>query len=180
MPRNIFDHLAISLSPDEAEAMLASVHDILLVFQPDEEVIRYSGRILIHTLGFPDEDEMIKENCRSILQKLGWSEDDFPAHAIQGWASVQQVIPYNAANFARDAERHNCGHSMSAYQKECGCEDSQPWGIILEDFVLLDPPIYDVLPPVDIGQGDLWSPQDPLHLEAFKMALKTQVGTELT
>jgi hypothetical protein len=178
MARNIMDTLAVSLPPDEAAALLAGVYTTLVVFEPAENVIRYSGRMLIHSLGFPDEDEEVKANCRLILNKLGFTEETFPAYCIQGWITVKGLKLYNEDTFAEDANLHGCGESLMLYQAQNATPGAQTWGIMLKDPFIIDPPVVDVIPPAGIDRGDLWLPDNPFQMEAFKLALSSVVERE--
>jgi len=178
MARNVTDTLAISLPPDEAAGILSGIFNTFVVFDPTEQVTRYSGRILIHSLGFPDEDEQIKRNCSLILANLGYDEQTFPAYAIQGWATVKQVKLYDGDSFANDADLHGCGDNLMLYQAQNATPGTQTWGIVIKDPFIIDPPVFDVIPPKGIDQGDLWLPQDPFQLEAFKLALSSVVEQE--
>lgn len=171
--RGLMRPLAVSLPPDDAAALLAGIWTTLVVFEPTDLVIKYKGgKLLIHTLEFPDHPQLAA-GCKEILAQLGVDEETFPAFAIQGWATVDKIIKYDPQSFAADKEAHGRGNSLIKYQAECGLMGRDAWGIVLKEPVVLDPPIYDVFAPEEILEGDLWSPLDPSQIQAFKLALET-------
>lgn len=167
--------LAVSLSPDEAICYLGRVYSTLVVFDapdlPPELIAPYQGRILIHTLGFPDEPP-IKHLCQEILAEFGFDVDTFPALSIQGLATVIDVVKYDPESFASDREAHGCGESLSAYQADSEKFGCDAWGIRLSDTFILDRPVCDVIPSANVGNGTFWLPQSEAHLDDFRAALQ--------
>ncbi len=169
--------MAVSLVPDEAAMTLAGYSQAFVVFEPSEFVVNYQGKLLIHTLGHEseiDSEPAIAEGSRFILESLGETEESFPAYAIQGWVTVKKVKPYDHDTFAVDKELHGYGDNLTLHQATHNAMGLQAWGIIFEDPCVLDVPVFDILPPDGVEDGDLWLPQSPLHMEGFKMALQAK------
>jgi hypothetical protein len=181
--RGVARHLAISVYPDEAVEILGSLTTTLVVFNPNNLVINYRNKLLIHTLDFFDsncsDDEenaelykKLREGCLKLLEAFELDEETFPAYAIQGWVNVENIFKYDAELFAADQDAHQKGNDLAAFQLECGMVGQDAWGIVLRDPVLLSSPICDVVPPEGILEGSLWTPQEPFHIKAFKLALQ--------
>lgn len=167
--------LALSLSPAEALAYLSGIHTTLLVWDRIPQLLwqlEADDRLLIHTLGFPDHPAEV-ELCEQILAEFGFDVDTFPAWAIQGLATVDEVLLYDGDGFAEDAALHGCGDDLFSYQSSVGKENSLCYGIRLTDTFFLDEPIYDVLPPLqeDWQSQMFWQPESDLQHFAFRCAL---------
>ncbi len=164
--------LAVSLCPEEAVCYLAGIYTTLAVFDPTNIVQTYRGRILIHSLGFPDEPEL-KPLCHQILEEFGFDEDTFPALSIQGLATVSDVFLYNEDKFVADREAHGHDMSLLSYQADAEKIGYNTWGVKLSDTYFLERPVCDVMPPsYEVISNCLWLPQGPEHLADFNAALQ--------
>lgn len=170
--RGISRHLAVSLFPDDAIAILTGVYTVIVVFDPDDRVLNYKGsKLLIHTLNFPNEPELVSE-CKQILAQVSLDEDSFPEFSIQGWAMVRTVFQYDSEKFLADKQAHGWDCSLKELLELNGfSENTTCWGVLLESPAILQNPICDVV--VDeILDGDLWSPGHEFQVAAFKEALE--------
>lgn len=173
--RGLSRHIAVSLFPHDAAALLEGITTTLLVFEPSNHFINYKGsKILVHTLSFPSDPELAAIG-NELLNDLGFDEQEFPIFAILGWVTVDKIIKYDQESFAADQEAHWQGNNLVKYQIDWGFEGCDVWGIVVKDPVLLSWPICEVFPPEEIQTDEFWLPQDSLHLEAFKSALETFV-----
>ncbi|URD50079.1 GIY-YIG nuclease family protein [Chroococcidiopsis sp. CCNUC1] len=182
--------LGASLYPDNVLFYLAGIHNTLVVFEPNNIVIDYKGKILLHTLDFYEITsnkndcevvrllEKLRKNCFEILFSFELDEKTFPAHAIQGWATVEKVFKYDSVSFAADKEAHGLGDNLAEYQAECSMDRQEAWGIRLSNPVYLEEPVCDVLPPDNVFSGDIWFPQNSQHIEAFKIAFQSKIFNE--
>ncbi len=59
-----------------------------------------------------------------------------------------------------------------AYQAECSMVGRDAWSIHVNNPFYLESPVYDVLLPNNINEGDIWSPQEQSYIEAFRLALQ--------
>lgn len=189
MPRSIIDHLAITRSPDFALAMLTGSVSIFLVANPSEKVKAYTGKMLLHTAGYPDPTS---ENELYRMYKDTLNPDTIPAYAIQARLSVKKVFLMDPVLFTTTADKHGMGGTLQEY-----LTDSYGHPGLDLYAVEFDPRKTEVLAkpvtgitgyPENIGQtaedgeavqggdvffqeGDIWPPANPLVLNAFKMAL---------
>ncbi len=163
--------LALSLTPTEALAYLSGFHSILIAWQQIPAPLwqlQADNRLIIHTLGFPDTvAERVR--CEEIYQEFGFDVYTFPAWAIQGLVTVEEVLLYDGDRFSDDAELHGCGSDLFAYQSNVGEENSLCYGIRFCDGFFLDEPIYDVIPP--LGSERFWTAQTQSHHDAFRSAI---------
>jgi hypothetical protein len=164
--------LVLSLSPPEALAFLSGIHTTLIVWHRIPTLLlglEVSDRLVIHTLGFPDAP-LERQLCQEILQEFGFDVQTFPAWAIQGLATIEEVFLYDGDRFAQDAEVHGCGADLFEYQHSQAQDQALCYGIRLSDTFFLDEPIYDVLPPLESDR--FWIPQTPFQIDAFRWALQ--------
>lgn len=162
--------LALSLCPEEAVCYLSRVYKTLILTDPPLTLRTYRGRLLIHSLGFPDEPE-VAVLCRQIMDEFGFDEDLFPAFAIQGSAWVTDVFPYTPQSFADDEPDHGYKEPLGEYAAKAGVKVSQTWGMRFAETCFLSEPIYDVIPPETVSNGSFWLPQTPSQLLAFQLAV---------
>jgi hypothetical protein len=163
--------LALSLSPTEALAYLSGIHQVLIAWDQIPAPIwqmQANDRLLIHSLGFPDNAAEVAL-CVEIFQEFGFDVQTFPAFAIQGLVTVEEILLYDGDRFTIDAELHGCGDDLFAYQSCCSKENSLCYGIRFSDAFFLDEPIYDVLPP--LGSDRFWTAQTQFHHDAFRSAI---------
>lgn len=133
--------IALSLAPEEALGFLARIHSILLIDHRPKLTI--PQRVYIHTLGFPDHPQLL-QGALEILQEFGFEPETFPAFAIQGYATIDQIIFYNHdLQFRQDRDAHGCRSSLTEYNRQ----NPQVWGVKFTDTYILNEPITDVLPP---------------------------------
>ncbi len=156
--------LAISLSPEEALDYLARIHSILIVNAPSDLIINYRGQVLVHSWGFPDDPEL-KQGCHEILEEFGFCADTFPAFAIQGVVTVCEVIKYDALKFERDRALH-----------DSEIISSEVWGIRFEDTYILEEPVLDIIPPINVENGDFWLPETPAQIQGFDLAMTRYIS----
>lgn len=164
--------LALSLTPTEALAYLSGIHSVLIVWQQIPTPIwelQADDRLIIHTVGFPDSATE-RAKCEEIYQEFGFDVDTFPAWAIQGLVTLEEVLLYDGDRFTDEAEFHGCGKDLFAYQSSLGQENSLCYGIRFCETFFLDEPIYDVIPP--LGSERFWTPQTQFHHDAFRSALQ--------
>lgn len=165
MPRSPMDHVAFSCEPDTCLAYLLGGFQAIVCFDMDEGMQKYTGRLLLHTTGY--DEESVKN-----LANLGYSPDDMPAYSIQGWVEVKEIKRYDPITFAIDHKLHHQGTDLGALLRETENIGADCYGIIVHKPLALQEPIYDVLRDEhEIMPGDFWSPQAPMELQAFKMAL---------
>jgi hypothetical protein len=163
--------IAVSLCPEEALSYLARIYNTLVVFEPPEVLFGYQDRLIIHSLGFPD-DHPVRLLCDQLLQEFGFCPDTFPALAVQGLATIATIFEYDVDRFERDRDAHGYKDSLAVCQQEWGKVGMPAWGIKLSDTYFLNTPIYDILPPQSVENGSFWLPQSPTQLRAFDLALK--------
>jgi hypothetical protein len=143
----------LSLSPEEALGYLARIHSILIIHStPPKEIIHQ--KIYIHSLGFPDDLDL-KRGCHQILAAFGFTSATFPAFAIQGYATISEVIEYEPYRFNQDRDLHGHLENLSAYQARQNIS-SPILGVRFIDTYFFEAPILDVLPPKDICSGSFW------------------------
>ena len=152
--RGVARHLALSLHPDDAIFLLTVENTKFIAFDMNEFGIKYRDRLLIHTLSFYEEDE-----------------ENFPAHALQGWVNVDNIYKYDQDSFAADKEVHCNGDDLDAYRRECGFSECDAWCIEISNPVILEKPIL-LYEPEDTGDGDFWFPESEKEIQAFRLALK--------
>ena len=180
--RGVARHLALSLYPDEAALLLAGINTKIVVFDVTEIVVRYRGRLLIHTLSFYEEFESsfrakAKKGCLNILNNFGLNQETFPEYAIQGWVNVENVFRYDQEAFASDKDAHGKGDDLEAYRLECGFVECDAWCIEVSQPVFFEQPI--LLPePEGIQEGEPWFPISELEIKAFRLALEHVVWEE--
>lgn len=174
MPRSPMDAVAYTTSPDYIALILAKGWDILLAPNPDVTLINYTGLMLLHSCGFP-EDNM--PSCERILKSLGYTVETFPAYAIQGRCRVKSVIEYEHRLFGAESSRHGQGDNMALWQAENEVANLPLYRIEIENPETLATPILGLTGNPLTGErgiyreGDFWGASSPLELEAFKMAL---------
>jgi hypothetical protein len=177
--RGVARHLAISVYPDEAVLILHGAITKIVLFGINELVVKYEGRLLIHTLGFYEEFEpefrdQFKENCLNILNNFELDQETFPAHAIQGWVNVQKIFKYDKDSFAIDKDAHGKGEDLDEYRIECGFSECDAWCVEVNQPVLFEEPI-PLTEPEDVQEGDPWLPTSELEIGAFRLALENTV-----
>jgi hypothetical protein len=145
--------IVLSLSPEEALGYLARIHSILIIHTPPPEII-LPQRIYIHSLGFPDDPEL-KRGCHEILAEFGFTSETFPAFAIQGYATIAELIKYEPQKFDQDREAHGHSESLSAYQTRLNIS-SPIMGLRFINTYFFEAPILDVLPTSVIYSGSFW------------------------
>ncbi|AFY71175.1 hypothetical protein Pse7367_2922 [Thalassoporum mexicanum PCC 7367] len=163
--------IAVSLCPEEALSYLARIYNTLVVFEPPEILFGYADRLIIHSLGFPDQAP-VRLLCDQLLQEFGFCPDTFPALAIQGLATIASIFEYDADRFEDDCAAHGYKDPLHVCQREWGRVGMPAWGIKLADTYFLNTPLYDILPPPKVGNGGFWLPQSPAQLRSFDVALK--------
>jgi hypothetical protein len=163
--------IAISLCPEEALSYLARIYNTLVVFEPPEILFGYQDRLIIHSLGFPDQ-KPVRLLCDQLLQEFGFCPDTFPALAVQGLATIASIFEYDAVSFEHDRDAHGYKDSLAVCQREWGKVGISAWGIKLADTYFLNTPINDILPPPGVENSSFWSPQAPAQLRALDLALK--------
>lgn len=166
--------LAISLCPEEALSYLTRIFTTLVVFGAPEPVLHYQGRILIHSLGFPD-DPREQCLCDQILQEFSFDPLTFPALAIQGSVAIADIFQYDSASFAADKQAHGYKDSLEKHRVKANRFNCEVWGIRLCRTYFLDEPVYDVIPPNEVSSGSFWLAESIVHLEAFRLALQRDV-----
>jgi hypothetical protein len=167
--------VAISLCPEEAVCYLARVYSTLVVFNPPEFLKTSIGsRVLIHSLGYPDNPESA-HICKQLMDEFGFDAETFPAFAIQGLATIAAIFPCDRQDLAIDFELNQkldiAPTSLIDIQSRVEDGGQSAWLVQLKETYFLQEPIYDVLPPMHIATGDIWLPQHRLHLEDFGTAL---------
>ncbi|CAN1210809.1 hypothetical protein TUMEXPCC7403_11465 [Tumidithrix helvetica PCC 7403] len=174
MQNSAANTLAVSLCPEEAVCYLARIYTTIVLFDPPAIVRDYQGRILIHSLGFPDEPE-VAHLCQRIMGEFGFSEQSFPAYALQGLATVTEVFQYNATSFTADWEEHGYKESYYSHQVEADAKGREIWGVRLDATYFLSEPVYDVIPPIHVESNSFWFPQNTSQLQSFQLALQRDV-----
>lgn len=159
----------LSLTPEEAVSFLAQLYSTVVVVDPPEFVRRYRGRVLIHSLPFPDHPHL-QELCLEFLAAYGFDPATFPSLAIQGVATIVDVYPYDPDRFCAEEAEHGCGESLYAYQLDYAVQ-GEVWGVRLEHTYFLDAPVTDILPPPGTEHGDFWLPQTTSQLRGVEQAL---------
>lgn len=167
--------VAISLCPEEAVCYLARVYSTLVVFNPPEFIKTSIGsRVLIHSLGYPDNPESA-HICKQLMDEFGFDAETFPAFAIQGLATIAAIFPCDRQDLEIDFELEQqldiAPTSLIDSQSRVEDGGQSAWLVQLKETYFLQEPIYDVLPPMHIATGDIWLPQHKLHLEDFETAL---------
>ena len=167
--------VAISLCPEEAVCYLARVYSTLVVFNPPEFLETSIGsRVLIHSLGYPDNPESA-HTCKQLMDEFGFDAETFPAFAIQGLATIASIFPcdrhYLEIDFEIDQKLDIAPTSLIDIQSRVEDKGQSAWLVQLKETYFLQEPIYDVLPPMNIATGDIWLPQHKLHLKDFDTAL---------
>ena len=177
--RGVARHLALSVYPDEAIFLLTVENTKFVAFGMTEFGIKYRDRLLIHTLSFYEECEDVspelatelKQVSLELLGQIGLDEENFPAHALQGWVNVDNIYKYNQDSFAADKEVHGNGDDLDAYRRECGFSECDAWCIEISNPVLLKKPIL-LYEPEDRIERALWFPESEKEIQAFRLALK--------
>jgi len=183
--RGVARHLALSLYPFEAILLLTGENTKFITFGVTELETKYRDRLLIHTLSFYEEYEDVspefasdfKQNSLELLGQIGLDEENFPAHALQGWGNVDNIYKYDQDSFAADKEDHGRGDDLDAYRLECGFSECDAWCIEISNPVLLEKPIL-LYEPEDTGEGGFWFPDSENEIQAFRLALKYVVPKE--
>lgn len=178
--RSVMETLAITLPHEEAALALEGMLSVFVVFSPDDMIMKYKGRMVIHTMPIPDEANL-QQDLMKLLSELGTNLLEFPGLALQGWVEVKKIAPYSAADFKKDFEdgKHIYGQGdLRLYQSLLGRPNEPAWAIHIHKPATVDPPVYDVIPPDGIMEGDVWSPMDMIHLEAFKQCLSAPLLEE--
>lgn len=169
--------VAISLSPEEAVCYLARVYSTLIVFDPPEFIkTSIDTRVLIHSLGFPDNPESA-QICKQLMDEFGFDTETFPAYALQGLATIASIAPCDLTNFELE-EWINIDiapTSLTDLQSRVKDRQQSTWLVQLKETYFLQEPIYDVLPPMDSETGDTWLPMHKSHLEDFQQALSRDI-----
>jgi hypothetical protein len=145
--------VVLSLSPEEALGYLARIHSVLIIHTPPPEKILHQ-KVYIHSLGFPDDPEL-KRGCHEILAEFGFTPEIFPAFAIQGYATIAEVIEYEPYRFRQDRDLHGNSESLSAYQARQNIS-SPILGLRFIDTYFFEAPILDVLPMSAIHSRSFW------------------------
>ena len=145
--------VVLSLSPEEALGYLARIHSVLIIHTPPPEKIIHQ-RVYIHSLGFPDDPEL-KWRCHEILAEFGFTPETFPAFAIQGYATISEIIRYEPLRFSCDQDAHGHSESLSAYQVRRNIP-SPILGVRFMDTYFFNEPILDVLPISGVCSGSFW------------------------
>jgi hypothetical protein len=170
--------LALSLCPEEAACYLARIYNTLVIFDPPPLVRNYRGRVVIHSLGYPDHPETALL-CEELMDDFGFDADTFPAYALQGLATVSEVYPYHEERFALERENHGyregLGEVRQRIYEQTGQRKQMAWGVKLTDTYFLQEPLYDVLPPMDTATGDFWLPQHEGHVTSFDLVLARDI-----
>jgi len=171
--------VAISLCPEEAVCYLARVYSTLVVFNPPEFIKTSIGsRVLIHSLGYPDNPESAYI-CKQLMDEFGFDAETFPAFAIQGLATIASIAPCDRHNLEIDFEIEQqldiAPTSLIDIQSRVEDGGQSAWLVQLKETYFLQEPIYDVLPPQHVATGDIWLPQHRLHLEDFHSALRRDI-----
>lgn len=174
--RGVARHLALSLYPDDAIFFLTGKFTKFIAFGMTELGIKYRGRLLIHTLSFyedasPEFATKLKQGSLELLEQIGLDEENFPAHALQGWVNVDNIYKYDQNSFAADQDVHGNGDDLDAYRRECGFSECDAWCIELSNPVLLEKPIF-LYEPEDTSEGAFWFPTSEEEIQAFRQALK--------
>lgn len=170
MPKSVMDHIAISLRPDTALDILLGRVGVYLMVDPDDGMLGYKGRALIHTAGYPDDDPTCLQNL--ILAGVPTIED-WAAFAIHGWVEITEVKRYDYVTFAIDHELHGSGTDLNRFKAEMQIMDGEVYGIVMRNPEILETPVFDVLRDEhEIVDGDIWSPASPIEMLSFKMALR--------
>lgn len=135
--------IILSLPPEEALGYLARIHSILLISRPQH--FQLPQQVYIHTLGLPDHP-MLRRGALEILSEFGFNPETFPAFAIQGYATIAELITYHQdLQFRQDRDAHGYTDSLQEYKLRS--QVSQVWGVRFTDTYILTEPIVDVLPP---------------------------------
>jgi hypothetical protein len=171
--------VAISLCPEEAVCYLARVYTTLVVFNPPEFIKTAIGsRVLIHSLGFPDDFEFARI-CKQLMDEFGFDTETFPAYALQGLATIASIFPCDRHDFEVDFDDEQWNDiaptSRDDIQSRIKDESQSAWLVQLKETYFLQEPIYDVLSPINTGSGDAWLPQHKSHLEDFQNALSRDI-----
>jgi hypothetical protein len=174
--RGVARHLALSLYPDDAIFLLTGENTKFIIFGMTEFGIKYRDRLLIHTLSFyedvsPEFTTELKQGSLELLGQIGLDEENFPAHALQGWVNVDNIYKYDQDSFAADKESHGWGDDLNAHRRQCGFSECDAWCIEISNPVILEKPIL-LYEPEDMGDGDFWFPVSEKEIQAFRLALK--------
>jgi hypothetical protein len=177
--RGVARHLALSLYPDDAIFLLTGENTKFVTFGMTEFVIKYRDRLLIHTLSFYEDYEDIspefatklRQGSLELLGQIGLVEENFPAHALQGWVNVDNIYKYDQDSFSADKESHSRGDDLDAYRRECSFSECDAWCIEISNPVILEKPIL-LYEPEDTGDGDFWFPESEKEIQAFRQALE--------
>jgi len=145
--------IILSLSPEEALGYLARILSILIIHTSLPKTIIHQ-KVYIHSLGFPDDLDL-KQGCHEILAAFEFTPETFPAFAIQGYATIAEVIEYETDRFSQDQDLHGHLESLSAYKARLNI--SAPiLGLRFVDTYFFETPILDVLPPKGLYSGSFW------------------------
>ncbi|TYQ28226.1 hypothetical protein [Pseudanabaena sp. UWO310] len=171
--------VAISLCPEEAVCYLARVYTTLVVFNPPEFIKTSVGsRVLIHSLGYPDNPESA-HICKQLMDEFGFDTETFPATALQGLATIDSIFPCDRQNlevdFEIDRQLDIAPTSLIDIQSRVEDRGQSAWLVQLKETYFLQEPIYDVLPPINTETGNIWLPQHKSHLEDFRKALRRDI-----
>ncbi len=140
------------MPPEEALGYLARIHSILIVhFPPPVEILRQ--KIYVHSLGF-DDDANLRRGAEEIMAAFGFTPETFPAFAIQGHATIAEIIEYDSERFWQDRDAHGHKESLAEYQIRLMIA-GQVWGVRLDDTYFFGVPILDVLPILN-GSESFW------------------------
>ena len=174
--RGVARHLALSVYPDDAIFLLTGEYTKFVTFGMTEFGIKYRDRLLIHTLSFyedvsPEFTTELKQSSLELLGQIGLDEENFPAHALQGWVNVDNIYKYDQDSFATDKEAHGWGDDLDAYRRQCGFSECDAWCIEISNPVLLKKPIL-LYEPEDRIERALWFPESEKEIQAFRLALK--------
>ncbi|PZO39817.1 MAG: hypothetical protein DCF19_13060 [Pseudanabaena frigida] len=174
--RGVARHLALSLYPDDSIFLLTGEHTKFVTFGMTEFGVKYRDRLLIHTLSFyedvsPEFTTKLKQGSLELLGQIGLDEENFPAHALQGWVNVDNIYKYDQDSFAADKEAHGWGDDLDAYRRQCGFSECDAWCIEISNPVILEKPIL-LYEPEDTGDGDFWFPNSEKEIQAFRLALE--------
>gem|GEM_PF-2841795 len=139
----------------------------------------YLGRFQISQLSYnsfriaisPEFATKLRQGSLELLGQIGLDEEDFPAHALQGWVNVDNIYKYDQDSFAADKESHGRGDDLDAYRRECGFSECDAWCIEISNPVILEKPIF-LYEPEDTGDGDFWFPDSEKEIQAFRLTLE--------
>lgn len=179
MPRSLIDCRVLSFTPGKALDVIFGGSKRMIFL--DNDMDGYSGRLFIHSTRYPDAQskEIGFEDIKAILACYrGVSmnaidpDKEIPECAMLGWCKVT-IEPYNELMFEHDYDYHGITDTWEDFMAIMGWTPmTTVHAMSMTDFHGLKSPIVGIRRDNAPDAGEIWTPGEPIELEAMKMALE--------